>query len=161
MPVSFTNEVLVGVAGQLDELSVYPFPLETSQILAAGKERVFYLKAEEGFGLIVENTAWSPRSIQDSSEFRNTIICRNNDPDNPNGQPVCPASSDNGGIIDRYYQFINSDDFDTIPLDVVSSPNLDLSKNNGEFTIALWADPSENPGSAGKWMGNGAGKFLL
>lgn len=134
----------------VDEYTFYPFPLDDSQVAAINKDRVFYLQGETNFSA-------QPGTITDDSLFKNVVHCYN-DTSNPT---TCPTPSDNGGIINRYYPFRNSDStMKTVPLETAPSPNLDLSRNNGEFSIALWADPTDNPGGGGSgWVMGGESNY--
>ncbi len=136
----------------MDEYSIYPFPLADSAIAAIGYDRVFYARGETPF------SGTRPITIQDDSSYHNNMTCEEH-PDFPSR--FCP-SIDNVAAVDRGYRYYNSESFDTMPVWVEPSPNLDLSGNNGNFSIAAWVSPIEGIGSEGSGyvMGYGNPSYL-
>lgn len=121
----------------VDEYAVYPFPLPDDVIAAIGQERVFYYRGETGFSS-------QPASIVDDSTYQNTITCEAD----PHVSANCPNLST--GSVDNSLSFSNSgSQVDNIPVWVEPASNLDLSGNNGHFTIAAWLNPQKIPTLAG------------
>ncbi len=132
--------------GAIDEVELFPFALSNSEIAAVTTDRVFYLKAEEDIDM--------GDTIYDDSAYGNPISCAP-DPDDPD-EWTCPFHSRLNGYVDHGYFF--DDDHPNERLHVGPRPNLDLSRNGGAFSIAVWVDSA---GSSlvheGFLMGKGSG----
>lgn len=114
--------------GAIDEVELFPFALSNGEIAAVTTDRVFYLKAEEDIDM--------GDTIYDDSAYGNPMSCAP-DPDNPEDW-TCPFHSPLNGYVDQGYRF--DDNHPNDRLQVGPNPNLDLSRNGGAFSIAVWVD---------------------
>ncbi|HFQ94807.1 MAG TPA: hypothetical protein ENK32_12395, partial [Anaerolineae bacterium] len=140
----------VSTSAVLDDYAIYPFPLADSAIAALGRDRVFYLRGETNFNSAVPITV--PVTIQDDSAYQNAVTCEGDAYLTGAGCPnQIEANVDNG------YFWNNGGATNRIPVWVEPSPNLDLSGNDGAFTIAAWVNYFNGGagGGSGSVMGYG------
>ncbi|MCO5243504.1 MAG: LamG domain-containing protein, partial [Anaerolineae bacterium] len=132
--------------GQIDELSVFPFALSDEAIrdsIGNHSALVFY----NGFE-VSPLPEWTP--IVDDSEYRNNIevaIAESHPSDYYFLAPLTGVD----GFVGEAYLFGSGDEYSDV-LEVASSPNLDLSRGAGAFTISTWLN--KLPDEGGWIMGN-------
>ena len=132
--------------GQIDELSVFPFALSDEAIrdsIGNHSALVFY----NGFE-VSPLPEWTP--IVDDSEYRNNIEVAIADSHPSDYYYLAPLTGVDG-FVGEAYLFGSGDEFSDV-LEVASSPNLDLSRGAGAFTISTWLN--KLPDEGGWIMGN-------
>jgi hypothetical protein len=123
--------------GKIDEVEVFPYALSDTDIASRARgSQVFYFD----FGQVPSRT----QSWVDNSAYNNRVAC-----ELPGSGWNCPNGADDGVIGDGY-RFAPANPAETTLLRVGtpgSSPNLNLSRGNGSFSVAVWARPAEGRGT--------------
>ncbi len=140
--------ISLGRTSSLDEVEIFPYPVSDE---ALGGSRV----NEDGqvFYFNFEKTPLAEAGTQDNSLYANQINCQPL-PDGGNWSDQCPDTTDNIGFVGNSYSFGTESGSQADILVVQPTPNLDLSRGDGAFTISVWLKKQQD---AAGWLLGGNG----